>query len=258
MEVFLGILIPFIGTTLGSAMVFFMRNNIKEQLQKSLIGFASGVMMAASIWSLLLPAISQSEKYGKLSWLPAVSGIILGFLFLILVDVVSNKLTKNSEIKQDYPQTSKKTKLLIFAITLHNIPEGMAVGVALACAYFGGTDITITSAIMLSIGIAIQNFPEGAIVSMPMKSEGHGKFKSFILGSLSGIVEPIFATITFFITGFITPILPYMLAFAAGAMIYVVVKELVPESQENAKFYLSTLSFAFGFIIMMILDVMLG
>lgn len=258
MEIVLGILIPFIGTTLGSSMVFFMKNTINLQLQKFLLGFASGVMIAASIWSLILPAIEQSEHLGKLSFLPSAIGLILGFIFLIFIDILSKKISNKNYIEETNFKSSKKTKMLFFAITLHNIPEGMAVGVALACAYFGSSTITITAAIMLAIGIGIQNFPEGAIISMPLKSEGMGKFKAFGYGTISGIVEPIFACLTFFITGFIIPVLPYVLTFAAGAMMYVVIKELIPEAQENEKYYLSTFGFTLGFIVMMMLDVMLG
>lgn len=257
MEIVFGILIPFVGTTLGSFMVFFMKNSINNNITKLLIGFSAGVMVAASIWSLLLPAIEQSESLAKLSWLPATIGLILGFAFLIVIDIIVNKMTKKNNL-EGFPQKSKKTKMLIFAITIHNIPEGMAVGVALASAYFGNIAMTMASALMLAIGIAIQNFPEGAIVSMPLKCEGTGKFKAFVYGTLSGIVEPIFATITFFITGFIVPILPYVLSFAAGTMLYVVIKELIPEAQADEKFYLSTIGFALGFIVMMMLDVMLG
>lgn len=249
--VILGILIPFFGTTLGAACVLFMKKNISNNFQRLLLGFAAGVMVAASIWSLILPSIDQSQSLGKLSFIPAAVGLLIGFLFLILIDILTAKLQKNEN-------NNHKKSLLIFSITLHNIPEGLAVGVAMAGAYFGETYLSFSAAIALSVGMAIQNIPEGAIVSLPKRLGGASKSRSFLLGFLSGIVEPIFACIAFFITGLVTQILPYILAFSAGSMLFVVVQEIVPEMQENQKSLLATIGFCFGFILMMILDVMLG
>lgn len=251
----LGIIIPFLGTTIGSFFVFFLRNKINNKVEKLLLGFAGGVMMAASIWSLIIPAITQSAHLDSFSFIPALIGIILGVLFLILVDKLACKIkqSESTKVKQD-----KKSSMLMFAVTLHNIPEGMAVGVALAGAYFGNTGISIASSLALSIGIAVQNIPEGAIISMPLLGQGHTKSKAFCSGVLSGIVEPISAILTLLLVNFITPILPYLLSFAAGAMIYVVVEELIPQSQTEDGARIATLSFIIGFLIMMILDVVLG
>ena len=252
------VLIPFLGTTLGAAMVFLMRNKLNETVQKILSGFAAGVMVAASVWSLIIPAIEQSSDMGKLSFVPAMVGIILGVGFLLLLDTIIPHLHLNSDEPEGLTSHWKKTTMLVLAVTLHNIPEGMAVGVVLAGAYFGSATISMTGAVTLAIGIAIQNFPEGAIISMPLKSEGLSKPRAFLYGTLSGIVEPIFAIITILLTQFITPILPYLLSFAAGAMIYVVVEELIPEAQSGKHTNWSTLSFVFGFVLMMVLDVALG
>lgn len=258
LKLILGVLIPFLGTTLGAFMVFFMRNKINAKVEKVLLGFAGGVMIAASIWSLIIPAIEQSESMGKWSFVPATVGIILGTAFLYILDSVIPHLHIGSEKPEGIKSKCKKTTMLVLAVTLHNIPEGMAVGVALAGAYFGNSGITMMGALVLSIGIAIQNIPEGAIISMPLKSEGLSKPKAFAYGVLSGIVEPIFATITILLTSIVTPILPYLLSFAAGAMIYVVVEELIPESQTGEHSNLATISFVIGFLVMMILDVALG
>ena len=215
LEVILGFIIPFAGTTLGAFMVFFMKSSINEKLEKVLIGFAAGVMTAASIWSLLIPAIESSTGLKVLSWLPAAIGLITGFVLLYFMDKLLQKSNK-----------SNSKTLTIFAITIHNIPEGMAVGVALAGAFFGNSLLSLAGALALAIGIAVQNFPEGAIVSMPLKASGINKSKAFLYGTLSGIVEPIFACISFFIAGFVSGILPYVLSFAAGSMIYVVINEL--------------------------------
>lgn len=248
MDILFGIFIPFIGTMLGSSMVFLLRKKINIDLEKILLGFASGVMIAASIWSLIIPSIEMAETF---SFIPATVGFLLGLLFLILVDDVTFKLKKN------YNKKIKNTKLA-FAVTLHNIPEGMAVGVIFAGVMSLNQEITLASAFALSIGIAIQNFPEGAIISMPLKSSGISKIKSFIIGSLSGIVEPLFAFLTILLTNYVTPILPYLLSFAAGAMIYVVVEELIPESHENDSKKLTILGLGIGFCVMMILDVVFG
>lgn len=256
--VLLGIMIPFLGTTLGAACVFFMKQEMKPLLQKALLGFASGVMVAAGIWSLLIPAIDMSEPMGKLAFVPAAAGFGVGMLFLLLMD----KITPHLHLKSTQPEgpktTLKKTTMLVLAVTLHNIPEGMAVGVTFAGLLAAGSPITLAGAFALAIGIAIQNFPEGAIISMPLRSEGAGKGKAFLYGMLSGIVEPIGAVITIMLTSITRPLLPYCLAFAAGAMLYVVVEELIPEASEGEHSNVGTMGFAVGFIIMMVLDVTLG
>lgn len=258
MNVATGLLIPFLGTTLGSAMVFFMKNQMNKKVEKLLLGFASGVMIAASIWSLLQPSIEMSEEQGKAAWIPAAVGFLLGMAFLLVLDSIIPHLHLHTEKPEGIKSKLKKTTMLIFAVTLHNIPEGMAVGVVLAGAMIGNAGISLAGAVSLAIGIAIQNFPEGAIISMPLKSEGVSKAKAFIYGALSGIVEPIAAIVTILLTNAVIPILPYVLAFAAGAMIYVVVEELIPESQEGDHSNIGTVGVAIGFVIMMILDVALG
>ncbi len=258
MQLTLGILIPFLGTTLGAAMVFFMKNAMNNKLEKLLLGFASGVMIAASVWSLLIPSISMAEGQGKIAFVPASIGFLLGVGFLLVLDILIPHLHFNSDEPEGVKSKLKKTTMMVLAVTLHNIPEGMAVGVILAGALSGNSGITMASALALSIGIAIQNFPEGAIISMPLKSEGVSKLKSFSYGTLSGIVEPIGAIITILLTSIVEPILPYLLSFAAGAMIYVVVEELIPSSQEGDHSNLGTIGVAIGFVIMMVLDVALG
>lgn len=258
MDLALGIAIPFIGTSIGALMVFFMKNQINPKVEKTLLGFASGVMIAASVWSLIIPAIEMAEEQGVIGWIPATIGFILGIIFLMIIDVVVPHLENNVE-KGIKSFKLNKTTMLVLAVTLHNIPEGMAVGVVFASALTAGTGITMASAFALAIGIAVQNFPEGAIISMPLKSEGMPKPKAFLCGVLSGVVEPIAAIITILLTSLIVPVLPYLLAFAAGAMIYVVVDELIPESQNTC--HLSrygTLGVTLGFLVMMILDVSLG
>lgn len=258
MEILLGLMIPFIGTVAGAGCVFFLKGQLKPVLQKVLLGFASGVMVAASVWSLLIPAMNQSEHMGKLAFLPAAVGFLLGIAFLLVMDRVTPHLHLGSE-EAEGPKTSlKKTTMLVLAVTLHNIPEGMAVGVVFAGMMAQNTEITLASAMALSIGIAIQNFPEGAIISLPLRSEGEGKGKAFLYGGMSGIVEPIAAGITILLFRFIEPLLPYLLALAAGAMIYVVVEELIPESSEGEHSNVGTIGFAVGFVLMMILDVALG
>ncbi len=258
MNIFLGLIIPFIGTTLGAGVVFLMKNKINNKLEKILLGFASGVMVAASVWSLLIPSIDMAKEQNIIAWLPATIGFILGIIFLLILDNIIPHLHLKSKEPEGIKSKLGKSMMMVLAVTLHNIPEGMAVGVALAGAVSGNSTITIAGAIALSIGIAIQNFPEGAIISMPLKEEGNSKSKSFIYGMLSGIVEPIFGGITILLTSLVVPILPYLLSFAAGAMIYVVVEELIPESQIGHHSNLGTMGFAFGFIVMMILDVALG
>ncbi len=258
LKLVLGILIPFFGTMLGASMVFFMKKNINEKLEKVLLGFAGGVMIAASIWSLILPSIELSSNMGNLSFIPALVGIVLGMLFLLLLDSIIPHLHINSQNPEGMPSKLKRATMLMLSVTLHNIPEGMATGIVLAGAYFGSAEISMSGALVLAVGIAIQNFPEGAVISMPLKGEGLTKSKSFLYGSASGIVEPIFATLTILFTKLVTPILPYLLSFSAGAMIYVVVEELLPESQTGNHTNMATLSFMFGFVIMMVLDVALG
>jgi len=258
MQLTLGILIPFLGTTLGAAMVFFMKNAMNNKLEKFLLGFASGVMIAASVWSLLIPSINMAEGQGKIAFVPASIGFLLGVGFLLVLDILIPHLHFNSDEPEGVKSKLKKTTMMVLAVTLHNIPEGMAVGVILAGALSGSSGITMASALALSIGIAIQNFPEGAIISMPLKSEGVSKLKSFSYGTLSGIVEPIGAIITILLTSTVVPILPYLLSFAAGAMVYVVVEELIPSSQEGEHSNLGTIGVAIGFVIMMVLDVALG
>ena len=258
MKLLIGLLIPFLGTTLGSALVFLMKDKLNKKVEKIILGFASGVMIAASIWSLLIPSINMAEEQGVTAWAPAASGFLLGIVFLLLLDSLIPHLHLGSEKPEGVKSKLKKTTMMVLAVTLHNIPEGMAVGVTFAGALLGNAGITMTGAIALAIGIAIQDFPEGAIVSMPLKSEGMSKTKAFLYGALSGIVEPIAAIITILLINVLTPILPYLLAFAAGAMIYVVVEELIPESQQGEHSNLGTIGVAVGFVIMMILDVALG
>ena len=257
-NILLGILIPFVGTTLGSAMVFFMRREMNGRVQKALLGFASGVMIAASVWSLLIPAIEMSEEQSNIAWVPAAVGFLLGIGFLLLLDTLTPHIHLTEEEPEGIKADLKKTTMLVLAVTLHNIPEGMAVGVTFAGVMTGNTTITLAAAFVLAIGIAIQNFPEGAIISMPLRGEGISRRRAFLYGTASGIVEPIAAFITILLTGLVVPILPYLLAFAAGAMIYVVVEELIPESQSGKHTTIGTIGVAFGFVMMMVLDVALG
>lgn len=257
-DIIIGLLIPFIGTTLGAGMVFFLRREMSDLLQKALLGFASGVMIAASIWSLLMPAIDMAEESGGIPWIPAAVGFLLGITFLLILDSIIPHLHLDKEEPEGVKTSLKKSTMLVLAVTLHNIPEGMAVGVVFTGLLTENILISAAGAFALSIGIAIQNFPEGAIISMPLKSQGISKTRAFLYGSLSGIVEPIAALITIALTGFIVPILPYLLAFAAGAMIYVVVEELIPESQAGAHSNIGTIGVGIGFVLMMILDVALG
>ena len=258
MALLLGILIPFLGTTLGSAMVFLMRNKMSKKVEKILLGFASGVMIAASVWSLIMPSINMAEEQGQVAWIPAAVGFLLGIIFLLVLDSLIPHIHLNDEKPEGLKSKLNKRTMMLLAVTLHNIPEGMAIGVTFAGALIGNVEITVAGAFALAIGIAIQNFPEGAIVSMPLKSDGLSKPKAFLYGALSGIVEPIAAIITILLVGYITPILPYVLSFAAGAMIYVVVEELIPESQAGEHSNIGTIGVALGFVIMMILDVALG
>ena len=258
MQIFLGLAIPFLGTTLGAAMVFLMKKEMNKKVEKILLGFASGVMIAASVWSLLIPSIEMAETQRKVAWIPAAIGFLLGIVFLLVLDSVVPHMHLESEKPEGMKAKLKKTTMMVFAVTLHNIPEGMAVGVTFAGALAQNAGITMAGAFALAVGIAIQNFPEGAIISMPLKSEGVSKPKAFLYGTLSGIVEPIGAIITILLTNAVVPILPYLLSFAAGAMIYVVVEELIPESQAGEHSNIGTIGVAIGFVVMMILDVALG
>jgi len=253
-----GLLIPFVGTMLGSAMVFFMRSKINESFEKFLLGFAAGVMLAASIWSLMLPSIEMSDGY-RFQFLPAAIGFLLGIAFLLVLDTVIPHLHVESQTKEGIKGSKlKNATMMVFAVTLHNIPEGMVIGVTLAAALSSSTNITFASVMVLAAGIALQNFPEGAIISMPLKSEGVSKTKAFLLGTLSGAVEPIFGLLTVLLTSIVITALPYLLSFAAGAMVYVVVEELIPDSQTGRHSNIATIGLAIGFVIMMILDVNFG
>lgn len=257
-HIILGILIPFLGTTIGAGSVFFVKNEIKPVIQKMLLGFASGIMVAASVWSLLIPAMEMCESAGKLAFVPAAVGFSVGMLFLWILDKLIPHLHMGSDTPEGPKSNLKKTTMLVFAVTLHNLPEGMAVGVVFAGLLTGSAPITAAGAFALTIGIAIQNFPEGAIISLPLHSEGQSKLRAFVMGTLSGVVEPIGALFTILCAKVLVPIVPYMLAFAAGAMIYVVVEELIPESAQGEHSDMGTMGFAVGFLIMMILDVALG
>ena len=256
--VFYGILIPFLGTSLGAACVFFMKHDMSERLSRILTGFAAGVMVAASIWSLLIPAMDQSEEMGKFAFVPAVAGFWGGILFLLLLDHIIPHLHRYSVSAEGPKSRLQRTTMMVLAVTLHNIPEGMAVGVVYAGYLAGNAKITVAAAMALSLGIAIQNFPEGAIISMPLRAEGMKVSKAFAGGVLSGIVEPVGAVLTILAAGYIVPALPYLLSFAAGAMIYVVVEELIPEMSQGEHSDLGTIFFAVGFTVMMALDVALG
>lgn len=257
-EVFRGIMIPFLGTTLGAACVMFMKNKMNLFLQRALTGFAAGVMVAASIWSLLVPAMEQAASMGRWAFVPAVVGFWLGILFLLLLDRTIPHLHMNSSKAEGLESNLKRTTMLVLAVTLHNLPEGMAVGVVYAGWISGNAGITGMGALALSLGIAIQNFPEGAIISMPLRAEGVNKGKAFLYGTLSGVVEPVGAVLTILAAGYVVPLLPYLLSFAAGAMVYVVVEELIPEMSEGQHSNVGTILFAAGFTIMMALDVALG
>lgn len=259
MELFAGIMIPFAGTALGAACVFFLKHEMKPLVQRSLLGFASGVMVAAAVWSLLIPAMDMSEAMGKFAFIPGAVGFLLGILFLLGMDKLIPHLHIGASQPEGKKSSLKKTTMLALAVTLHNIPEGMAVGVVFAGMLAENTEITLAGAMALSVGIAIQNFPEGAIISLPLRSEkGMGKGKAFLYGALSGAVEPLGAFLTVLLFRFVQPVLPYLLAFAAGAMIYVVVEELIPEASQGEHSNIGTIGFAAGFVLMMILDVALG
>ncbi len=258
MEAFYGILIPFLGTSLGAACVFFMRKTLSERVQRALTGFAAGVMVAASAWSLLIPAIEESSAMGKWSFVPVAAGFWIGILFLLALDHIIPHLHAKSGQTEGPRSRLQRTTMMVLAVTLHNIPEGMAVGVVYAGYLSGSAQITAAGALALSLGIAIQNFPEGAIISMPLRAEGMKKGRAFAGGVLSGIVEPIGAVLTILAARLIVPALPYLLSFAAGAMLYVVVEELIPEMSQGEHSNLGTVFFAVGFSVMMVLDVALG
>lgn len=257
-EVIYGLLLPFAGTTLGAAMVFFLKDEIPSWLQKLLLGFASGVMMAASVWSLLIPSIDMAAERGGLEWLPAVAGFLGGMFFLLIFDSFVPHLHIDSDKPEGMKSNLGKSSMLVMAVTLHNIPEGMAVGVVLAGAMTQSAGITLAGALALALGIAIQNFPEGAIVSMPLKSSVKSRWKAFAYGAGSGAVEPVAALITILLIEYVEPVLPYFLSFSAGAMIYVVVEELIPESQSGSHSNVATIGVAVGFALMMLLDVALS
>lgn len=257
-DIFRGILIPFLGTALGAACVFFMKRTLSTGIQRALTGFAAGIMTAASVWSLLIPAMEQSANMGKLAFLPAVIGFLVGILFLLGLDHLIPHLHMNSSEAEGPKSKLKKTTMLVLAVTLHNIPEGMAVGVVYAGYLTGTARISAAGALALSLGIAIQNFPEGAIISLPLRAEGQSRMRAFAGGVLSGIVEPVGAVLTVLAARFVAPALPYLLSFAAGAMLYVVVEELIPEMSEGKHSNIGTIFFAVGFSVMMILDVALG
>ncbi len=256
--VFMGLMIPFLGTTLGAACVFFLKNDLKISIKRALTGFAAGVMVAASIWSLIIPAIDQSSDKGSFAFLPAFIGFWAGILFLLLLDHIIPHLHVGIDQVEGPKSKLTRTAMLVLAVTLHNIPEGMAVGVVYAGLMSGSGNITAGGALALALGIAIQNFPEGAIISMPLYAEGKNKPKSFVLGMLSGAVEPVFGGLTVLLTAFIVPAMPYLLSFAAGAMLYVVVEELIPEMSSGEHSNIGVIAFAVGFSLMMALDVALG
>ena len=257
LNVSIGILIPLLGTVLGSACVFFMKDKMNDRIKRALAGFAAGVMVSASFFSLIQPAIELSADKGKLSFLPALTGFLIGMLFLLLLDVLVPHI--HMDKSEEGPRTGlKKTTKLFLAVTLHNLPEGMAVGVVLAGWLYGNDRISLLGALVLSLGIALQNFPEGAIVSLPLRAEGMKKGKTFLFGFLSGVIEPVGALLTIFAAGLFLPVLPYLLAFAAGAMFYVVVEELVPDMSEGGHSNIGIITFALGFALMMALDVCFG
>lgn len=252
------LLLPFLGTTAGALCVFALRGALSDRLRKTLLGLSSGVMTAASVWSLLIPAMDQCAEMGRLAFLPAAVGCALGFLFLLLLDQVIPHLHADATEPEGPRSSLRRTTMLCLAVTLHNIPEGMAVGAVLAAFLQGGTDITGSAVLALSLGIALQNFPEGAVVSMPLAGEGNGRAKSFLYGMLSGIVEPLAAIVMILLSAWLLPALPYLLAAAAGAMLYVVFEELIPEASGEPHSNIPTLGFAFGFLLMMALDVALA
>ena len=258
MNVFWGLLIPFLGTTLGSACVFFMKKELNPFVQKGFLGFAAGVMVAASVWSLLIPAMDMSARMGEFAFAPATFGFLVGIGFLLFMDRHVPHLHLDSEENEEPKCNLKKTTMLVLAVTLHNIPEGLSAGAVFAGALSGSETVTMAGAFALAIGLAIQNFPEGAIISMPLRGNGMSRKKAFFYGTMSGTVEPVAGVLTLLLAKYITPVLPGLLAFAAGAMIYVVVEELIPEASEGEHSNIGTLAFAGGFVLMMVLDLALG
>ena len=258
MVIFCGVFLPFFGTVLGAACVFFTKCSLGLQVQRALTGFAAGVMVAASIWSLLIPAMEQAADMGTGAVIPAAVGFWLGILFLLILDRLIPHLHRNADQPEGIKAGFGRMTMMLLAVTLHNIPEGMAVGVVYAGFLTGNGEITSAGALALSLGIAIQNFPEGAIISMPLRAEGMKKERAFLSGVLSGIVEPLGAVLTIMAAQFVVPALPYLLSFAAGAMLYVVVEELIPEMSEGKHSNIGTVFFALGFSMMMVLDVVLG
>jgi len=256
--ILIGLLIPLLGTMLGASFVFFMKRDMPERLQKALLGFASGVMVAASVWSLLIPAIEMPQTGGAMQVMPAALGFLLGIGFLLLIDELTPHLHVGSNKPEGLKARLSRTAMLALAVTIHNLPEGMAVGVVFAGANEGHADISLTGALAMAIGIAIQNIPEGAIISMPMRAAGNSRWKAFLIGSLSGVVEPIGGLLIILLASLFLPAMPYLLAFAAGAMMYVVVEELIPEASSGTHSNLSTIGFAIGFVLMMVLDVVMG
>ncbi len=254
----IGLLIPLLGTMLGSAFVFFMKEDLPERVQKTLLGFASGVMVAASVWSLLIPSMEMEEAQGAWSVLPAAVGFLLGIGFLLALDDLTPHLHLGTDKPEGPRSKLSRTAMLALAVTIHNLPEGMAVGVVFAGAEQGAAHLTLASAVAVSLGIAIQNVPEGAIISMPMRAAGNTRWRSFLIGSLSGAVEPLGGLAVVLLASLLTPVLPYMLSFAAGAMFYVVIEELIPEASSGKHSNLSTIGFAIGFVLMMVLDVVMG
>lgn len=257
-EIYIALLLPLTGTVLGSAGVFLLKDKLPTLLQKALLGFASGVMVAASVWSLLIPCMNMRAADGKWAVLPAAVGLLVGMGFLLLMDRITPHLHLDSASPEGPRSKLSRTQMLTLAVTLHNLPEGMAVGVVLAAAIEAGTALSAAAVVTLALGIAIQNVPEGAIISMPLRVEGHSRSRAFLIGALSGVVEPVGALLTLLLATLVTPVLPYLLAFAAGAMLYVVIEELIPEASTGEHSNVGTLGFAGGFVIMMVLDVVLG
>ena len=256
--ILIGLLIPLLGTMLGASFVFFMKRDMPERLQKALLGFASGVMVAASVWSLLIPAIEMPQMTGAMQVMPAAVGFLLGIGFLLLIDELTPHLHVGSNRPEGLKARLSRTAMLALAVTIHNLPEGMAVGVVFAGASEGQADISLMGALAMAIGIAIQNIPEGAIISMPMRAAGNSRWKAFLIGSLSGVVEPLGGLLIILLASLFLPAMPYLLAFAAGAMLYVVVEELMPEASSGTHSNFSTIGFTIGFVLMMVLDVVMG
>lgn len=254
----IGLLIPFLGTVIGSSFVFFIKDTVPPRVQKTLMGFASGVMVAASVWSLLIPGMEINAEAGTRAVVPVVLGFLTGMAFLLLIDNLTPHIHPGDSSPEGPRSRLSRTSMLVLAVTIHNLPEGMAVGTVLAGSMQGEAGITVAAAVAMSVGIALQNIPEGAIVSMPLRAAGGSRLKAFFMGSMSGIVEPLGSVVVLLLASFIVPALPFLLAFAAGAMLYVVIEELIPEASQGEHSNLSTIGFAIGFSMMMVLDVVLG